>query len=109
GQHREALRRERKPADEFRLYPGQPRRHRGRAPDVPVADLRLAARLQSRRYVRRKTSDHRNRDVPQRALPMMLKNGAMTFALLIARTRRPIRRFLRDKRGISAVEFAMLL
>jgi len=40
---------------------------------------------------------------------MMLKNGAMTFALLIARTRPPIRRFLRDKRGISAVEFAMLL
>jgi len=40
---------------------------------------------------------------------MMLRNGAMTFALLVARTRRPIRRFLRDKRGISAVEFAMLL
>ena len=34
---------------------------------------------------------------------------AMTFALLIARARRPLRRFLRDKRGISAVEFAMLL
>ena len=33
----------------------------------------------------------------------------MTLALLVARTRRPIRRFLRDKRGISAVEFAMLL
>jgi Flp pilus assembly protein TadG len=30
-------------------------------------------------------------------------------ALLIARARRPLRRFLRDKRGISAVEFAMLL
>jgi Flp pilus assembly protein TadG len=28
---------------------------------------------------------------------------------LIARVRRPLRRFLRDKRGISAVEFAMLL
>jgi Flp pilus assembly protein TadG len=37
----------------------------------------------------------------------------MTFALhiavLVARTRRPIRRLLRDKRGVSAVEFAMLL
>ena len=33
----------------------------------------------------------------------------MTFALLVARARRPFRRFLRDKRGISAVEFAMLL
>jgi Flp pilus assembly protein TadG len=33
----------------------------------------------------------------------------MTFALLIARARRPLRRFLRDKRGVSAVEFAMLL
>lgn len=33
----------------------------------------------------------------------------MTFALLLARARRPVRRFLRDKRGISAVEFAMLL
>ena len=33
----------------------------------------------------------------------------MTFALLAARARRPLRRFLRDKRGVSAVEFAMLL
>ena len=31
------------------------------------------------------------------------------FALLVARARRPIRRLLRDKRGVSAVEFAMLL
>jgi Flp pilus assembly protein TadG len=29
--------------------------------------------------------------------------------LLAARVRRPLRRFLRDKRGVSAVEFAMLL
>jgi len=33
----------------------------------------------------------------------------MTFAHLAARMRRPLRRFLRDKRGVSAVEFAMLL
>jgi len=33
----------------------------------------------------------------------------MRFALLVARTRGSIRRLLRDKRGISAVEFAMLL
>jgi Flp pilus assembly protein TadG len=33
----------------------------------------------------------------------------MHVALLIARARRPVRRFLRDKRGVSAVEFAMLL
>jgi len=33
----------------------------------------------------------------------------MTFAHLAARVRRPLRRFLRDKRGVSAVEFAMLL
>ena len=30
-------------------------------------------------------------------------------ASLVARARRPIRRLLRDKRGVSAVEFAMLL
>jgi len=35
--------------------------------------------------------------------------GAMSLRLLVARARRPIRRLLRDKRGISAVEFAMLL
>ena len=33
----------------------------------------------------------------------------MNFRLLVARARRPIRRLLRDKRGISVVEFAMLL
>ena len=33
----------------------------------------------------------------------------MSFALVAARVRRPLRRFLRDKRGVSAVEFAMLL
>jgi Flp pilus assembly protein TadG len=33
----------------------------------------------------------------------------MTFALQAARARRSLRRFLRDKRGVSAVEFAMLL
>jgi len=33
----------------------------------------------------------------------------MSFALIAARVRRPLRRFLRDKRGVSAVEFAMLL
>jgi Flp pilus assembly protein TadG len=33
----------------------------------------------------------------------------MSFALLVARARRPLRRFARDKRGVSAVEFAMLL
>lgn len=38
-----------------------------------------------------------------------MKGRIMTFALLAARARRPLRRFLRDKRGVSAVEFAMLL
>jgi Flp pilus assembly protein TadG len=33
----------------------------------------------------------------------------MKLALILARTRRPLRRFLADKRGVSAVEFAMLL
>ena len=33
----------------------------------------------------------------------------MTLARFAARVRRPLRRFLRDKRGVSAVEFAMLL
>ena len=33
----------------------------------------------------------------------------LRIALLIARARRPVRRLLRDKRGVSAVEFAMLL
>ena len=33
----------------------------------------------------------------------------MRFTLLIARARGPVRRLLRDKRGVSAVEFAMLL
>src|SRR5215210_3315505 len=38
-----------------------------------------------------------------------MRGRDMTFALLAARARRPLRRFLRDKRGVSAVEFAMLL
>src|SRR6266851_2414379 len=42
-----------------------------------------------------------------------MRGGVMTFglhcAVLVARARRPIRRLLRDERGISAVEFAMLL
>jgi Flp pilus assembly protein TadG len=33
----------------------------------------------------------------------------MKFALFAARVRRPLRRFLREKRGVAAVEFAMLL
>jgi Flp pilus assembly protein TadG len=33
----------------------------------------------------------------------------MKPALILARARRPLRRFLADKRGVSAVEFAMLL
>jgi Flp pilus assembly protein TadG len=33
----------------------------------------------------------------------------MKPALIVARTRRSLRRFLADKRGVSAVEFAMLL
>ena len=33
----------------------------------------------------------------------------MKLALVLARTRRPLRRFLADKRGVSAVEFAMVL
>jgi len=33
----------------------------------------------------------------------------MSLAYLTARLRRPLRRFVRDKRGVSAVEFAMLL
>ena len=33
----------------------------------------------------------------------------MRLARLTARLRRPLRRFVRDKRGVSAVEFAMLL
>ena len=35
--------------------------------------------------------------------------SVMSLPRLLARVRRPIRRLLRDKRGISAVEFAMLL
>src|SRR5215210_605417 len=38
-----------------------------------------------------------------------MRGGVMTFALFAARGRRPLRRFLRDKRGVSAVEIAMLL
>ena len=33
----------------------------------------------------------------------------MNFARLAVRVRRPLRRLLRDERGVSAVEFAMLL
>lgn len=33
----------------------------------------------------------------------------MTYARLLARMRRPLRRLVRDQRGVSAVEFAMLL
>src|SRR2546421_7470955 len=38
-----------------------------------------------------------------------MRGAVMNFALLAVRMRRPLRRFLRDKRGVSAVEFAMLL
>jgi Flp pilus assembly protein TadG len=38
-----------------------------------------------------------------------MRGRDMTLALLAARARRPLRHFLRDKRGVSAVEFAMLL
>jgi len=34
---------------------------------------------------------------------------AMKLVLIRARTRRSLRRFLADKRGVSAIEFAMLL
>jgi Flp pilus assembly protein TadG len=34
---------------------------------------------------------------------------SLRCAVLVARARRPVRRLLRDKRGVSAVEFAMLL
>src|SRR5256714_14955733 len=38
-----------------------------------------------------------------------MRGRIMRLALLAARVRRPLRRFFRDKRGVSAVEFAMLL
>src|SRR3954470_20871040 len=38
-----------------------------------------------------------------------MRDRHMMFARLGARARRPLLRFLRDKRGVSAVEFAMLL
>jgi Flp pilus assembly protein TadG len=41
-----------------------------------------------------------------------MRNGmtlGLACALLVARARRPIRKLLRDKRGVSAVEFALLL
>jgi Flp pilus assembly protein TadG len=38
-----------------------------------------------------------------------MRNRTMTFSLLAARARRTLRHFHRDKRGVSAVEFAMLL
>src|SRR4029077_8024991 len=74
--------------------------------DVSMAGLRFAARLQSQRHGGQQAPDHGDRGVPQRAL---LMRTHMTLALLPARARRPLRRFLRDKRGVSAVEFAMLL
>src|SRR5262249_34725949 len=104
----EADRRQRQPADlEFRLLAGWPRRHRRRAADVSVADLRVAAWLQPRRHGRQQASHPGNRRLPQRAIPM--SNPVIAFALLNRRLSRKLRRFARDKRGISAVEFAMLL
>src|SRR5438105_3145853 len=38
-----------------------------------------------------------------------MRGRDMSFALIAALVRRPLRRFLRDQRGVSAVEFAMLL
>src|SRR4051794_20100772 len=38
-----------------------------------------------------------------------MRGRDMTFALHVARARRSLRRFHEDKRGVSAVEFAMLL
>jgi len=38
-----------------------------------------------------------------------MRGWVMTFALLAARVPQPLRDFVEDKRGVSAVEFAMLL
>ena len=84
--HRQADRRERQSVDQFRLHAGRAGRHRGGAADVRVADLRVAARLQSRRHGGRKAPDHRDRGVPQRALPM---RGAMSLPSALARAGAP--------------------
>ena len=78
----QADRRQRQSADrQFRLSARRPRQHRGRAPDVPVAGLRVAARPQSVRLCGRQAPPHVHRRVPQRTV---FGIDAMTMSSSIA-------------------------
>src|SRR5437588_7502853 len=72
-----------------------------------MAGLRLTARFQPRQHRRQQTAPDGDCRLPQRAVSMRVR--IMRPAHLAARTRRLLCRFREDKRGVSAVEFAMLL
>ena len=87
------------------LRPGPRRRHRRCARLLRVADVRHQARQRHGRPGRRQPPPRRDHGVPQRALPLV------TAMLSLLRTPlwRPFRRFAKDARGVSAVEFALIL
>src|SRR4029079_6293863 len=72
-----------------------------------MAGLRLDVWAQPRQHGGQQAPSDGDRRVPQRTVSMRVR--AMRPARLIMRARRLLRRFQEDKRGVSAVEFAMLL
>ena len=84
------------------LLAGHQRQHRRGAGDVPMADLSEALQLQSLEFVERQSSSDGDRRVQERT--------AVKPARPISRAAfRKARKLLRDRRGLAATEFAMLV
>ena len=84
------------------LFAGRPERHRGCPGDVSMAGRPRPARLQSLESLERQSAVDVDRRLQERAL-------LMTLAGTIADLRSRLRRFARDRKAISAVEFAIIL
>ena len=104
-----AARRERQLPEQPDLSARRARRHRGGAPVLSMADLRVAARSE---HVRQQAPPDRDRRVPQRAVsarspppPECCHERSFVPDQAVAN----VRSLRRDQRGVSAVEFAMLL
>src|SRR5262249_43774950 len=84
------------------------RRHCRRAADVSVAGLRVVAWPQSGGHQRKQAAPDVDRRVPQRAIRTLswIMHRARFFADLC---KQRLLRFSGDQRGVSAVEFALLL
>src|SRR5262245_44457481 len=71
-----------------------------------MADLGVTQRVQSRRTERQSAAADGHRRVPQRAI---WTADDMLISRLALQLRRRLQRLAHDQRGVSAVEFAMLL